>query len=148
MSLSRSGAPVDLRISWTAVVVAFVVGMAVAWVWYSDWGLVGGAWRRLTGVTKEASVRAGKGPFAILTVSIAVTAVALAVAWSVVSGLVGGDPVWPALAVGCTAWLGFSSSTLAQHNGFEQKPARLTVINGAYQLVLFLAMSLVIGLLQ
>ncbi|MDT7749982.1 MAG: hypothetical protein QOD96_3644 [Pseudonocardiales bacterium] len=44
--------------------------------------------------------------------------------------------------------LGFSLTTLVQHNAFEQKPARLTVINSAYQLTLFLGMALAIGLLQ
>jgi len=52
------------------------------------------------------------------------------------------------LAVGFVTWLGFSLTTLAQHNAFEQKPARLTVINNAYQLTLFLGMALAIGLLQ
>jgi hypothetical protein len=139
---------VGLSISWLAVVVAIVVGMAIAWVWYSDWGLVGGVWRKLTGVTKEDSARGGKGPFAILVVSIIVTALALAAAWSVASVFFDSRSAWLALAVGFTAWLGFSLSTLAQHNGFEQKPARLTVINSAYQFVLFLGMGLVIGLLQ
>lgn len=138
----------ELSISWLAVVVAIVVGMAIAWVWYSDWGLVGGTWRKLTGVTKEDSARGGKGPFAILVVSIVVTAVALAIACSIASAFFGSDSVWIALAVGFAGWLGFSLSTLAQHNGFEQKPGRLTVINSAYQLVLFLGMAVTIGLLQ
>lgn len=137
----------DLGISWPAVVVAIVVGMATAWVWYSDWGLAGGVWRRLTGVTREASAAGGKSPFAILLVSIMVTALALAAAWSMASVVVGSRSVWLALAVAFSGWLGFSLSTLAQHNGFEQKPARLTVVNGAYQLVLFLGMGLVIGLI-
>lgn len=50
-------------------------------------------------------------------------------------------------AFGFAAWLTFSASTLLQHNAFELKPARLTVINSSYQLTLFLAMSVVIGLL-
>lgn len=52
------------------------------------------------------------------------------------------------MAVGFTAWLGFSLSTLAQHNGFGQMAARPTVINATYQFALFLDMGLVIGLLQ
>jgi hypothetical protein len=139
---------VGVNIGWPAVVAAIAVGMAIAWVWYSDWGLVGGVWRKLTGVTEEDSVRAGKRPFVILVASIIVTALALAAAHSVVSVFFGSDSIWLALAVGFTAWLGFSASTLAQHNGFEQKPAQLTVINSAYQFVLFLGMGLVIGLLQ
>lgn len=138
----------ELSISWLAVAVAIVVGMAISWVWYSDWGLVGGVWRNLTGVTKEDSARGGKGPFAILVASIIVTALILAAACSIASAFYGSDSPWLALVVGIVAGLGFSLSTLAQHNGFEQKPAQLTVINSAYQLVLFLGMSLVIGLLQ
>lgn len=138
----------ELNISWLAVVVAIVVGMAIAWIWYSDWGLVGGTWRKLTGVTKEDSARGGKGPFVILVASIVVTALALAVTCSIASAFFGGDSVWLALVVGAVAWFGFSLSTLAQHNGFEQKPGRLTAINSAYQLVLFLGMATPIGLLQ
>jgi hypothetical protein len=44
------------------------------------------------------------------------------------------------------AWLAFSATTLLQHNAFELKPPRLTVINSAYQLTLFIAMTLAIGL--
>ena len=138
----------ELSIDGPAVVAAVVVGMAIAWVWYSDWGLVGGVWRKLTGVTKEDSVRGGKRPFVVLIASIVVTALALAAASSIAAGFFGTDSFWVALAVGLVAWFGFSLSTLAQHNGFEQKPGRLTLINSAYQLVLFLGVAVPIGLLQ
>ena len=137
-----------LSISWLAVVVATAVGMAIAWVWYSDWGLVGSAWRQLTGVTKADSARAGKRPFAILVVSLLITAITLTAACSVAFGFFGSDSLWLALAVGVAAWLGLSLSTLAQHNAFELKPAKLTVINSAYQLVLFVGMTIAIGLLH
>ncbi|QWF84737.1 DUF1761 domain-containing protein [Amycolatopsis sp. CA-230715] len=138
----------DLSISWPAVAVAIVAGMAIAWIWYSDWGLVGCSWRKLTGVTKEDSDRSGKRPFVVLVASIVVTALALAAASSIASGFFGTDSFWGAVAVGLVAWLGFSLTTLAQHNGFEQKPVRLTLINSAYQLVLFLGMAVPIGLVR
>ncbi|WP_072736691.1 DUF1761 domain-containing protein [Rhodococcus triatomae] len=135
-----------MSISWLAVVVATVVGMAIAGVWYG-WALVG-VWRELTGVTEEDSKKAGKRPFAVLLVSIFVTAVVLAAACSVAAGFFDRDSLWLDLAVGLAAWLGFSLTTLVQHNAFEQKPTRLTVINTAYQLVLFLGMALAVGLLR
>jgi Protein of unknown function (DUF1761) len=55
--------------------------------------------------------------------------------------------VWLALLVGAAAWLASSATTLLQHNAFELKPPRLTIINSAYQLTLFLALALAIGLL-
>lgn len=138
----------ELSISWPAVVVATAVGMGVAMVWYSDWGLLGTRWRTLTGITKEDDAKVGKRPLAILAVSVIVTAVALAVSCSIASTFFADDSVWLALVVGLVTWLGFSFSTLVQHNAFEQKPALLTVINSAYQLILFLGMTLAIGLLQ
>lgn len=137
-----------LQISWLAVGAAVMVGMVIAWVWYSDWGLVGSTWRGLTGVTKADSVRAGKAPFVVLIAAIIVTALTLAITSSAASVVMGSDSFAVALLVAFLAWLGFSLTTLAQHNGFEQKPKRLTAINSAYQLVLFLGMGLVIGLLE
>ncbi|MDN5726179.1 MAG: DUF1761 domain-containing protein [Propionibacteriales bacterium] len=137
-----------MSISWLAVVAAIVIGLAVAWAWYADWAFFGTAWRKLTGVTMQDSARAGKAPLVVLVASIVATAVALTAACAIVSTAFGVDSVWLDLGVGVVAWLGFSLSTLAQHNGFELKPVRLTMINSAYQLVLFAAMTLVIGLLQ
>ncbi|WP_152360261.1 DUF1761 domain-containing protein [Microlunatus speluncae] len=136
----------ELSFSWLAVVVATAVGMAISGVWYG-WAFVG-VWRKLTGVTQEDSKRAGKTPFAFLLASILVTALALAAGCAVTAGFFGSDPLWLDLAVGLATWLGFSITTLVQHNAFEQKPGRLTMINSAYQLVLFLGMALAIGLLQ
>lgn len=136
----------EMSISLPAVVVATAVGMAVAGVWYG-WAFVG-VWRKLTGVTEEDSKRVGKRPFAVLLPSILVTALVLAASCSAVSGVFGSDALWLDLAVGLATALGFSLTTLAQHNAFEQKPMRLTVINSAYQLVLFSVMSLAVGLLQ
>jgi hypothetical protein len=136
----------ELSISWPAVGVATAVGMAIAGVWYG-WAFVG-IWRALTGVTEDDSKRAGKSPFALLLVSILVTALALATSCAIASGFFASDSLWLDLAVGFATWLGFSLTTLVQHNAFEQKPTHLTVINSAYQLVLFLGMALAIGLLQ
>lgn len=138
----------DVHVSWLAVVVAVMVGMAIAMVWYSDWGLVGGSWRTLTGVTKADSARVGARPMIVLAASIIVTALTLAAACAIASAAFRTDAFWLDLGAGVAVWLGFSLSTLAQHNGFEQKPVRLTAINGAYQFVLFTGMALAIGLIQ
>lgn len=138
----------DMTISWLAVLAATVVGFVIAFVWYSDWGLVGGTWRKLTGVTKGISAGAGKGPMVIFVASLVLTAIGLAATESLAAGFFDADSPWLGAAVGGAAWLAFSVSTLAQHNGFEMKPTRLTVINCAYQLVLFVGMGLTVGLLQ
>ncbi|WP_240192501.1 DUF1761 domain-containing protein [Glycomyces sp. YM15] len=40
-----------------------------------------------------------------------------------------------------------SAISPSNSRSFELKPAKLTILNSAYQLVLFLAMALVIGLM-
>ncbi|MFH8349857.1 DUF1761 domain-containing protein [Streptomyces sp. NPDC018045] len=136
----------ELSVSWLAVLVATAVGMAIAGVWYGKAFV--GVWRGLTGVTVEDSRRVGKSPFVVLLASILVTALVLAGSISVATGFFASDSLWIDLAVGSVLWLGFSLTTLAQHNAFEQKPRQLTVINSAYQLVLVLGMALAVGLLQ
>lgn len=135
-----------MEIGWLGVVLAVVAGMVVAFLWYQK-GPIADAWETLTGVTPERSKPARARNMTQLLIAVILTAVGLALAIAAATEAVGNDSVWIALLVGFVAWLAFSGSTLLQHNAFELKPAKLTIINTGYQLVLFLVMSLVLGLL-
>lgn len=134
-----------MNINWLAVAAATAVGMVIACFWYGKAFL--GVWRELTGVTEADSKRAGKTPMVVLLVCVTGTAIALTAACDVTSTALGHNSIWLNVGVGLVTGLGFSLSTLLQHNAFEQKPTRLTVINSAYQLVLFGGMAMTIGLL-
>ncbi|PVA77467.1 DUF1761 domain-containing protein [Mycobacteroides abscessus] len=133
-----------MELDWLAVVMATVVGMAVAGAWYGK--VFTTLWSTLTGVVAEDSKKASRRNMALLLVANAVTAVGLTVTIEVAWMAAGSDALWLALLVGFAAWLTFSATTLLQHNAFELKPVRLTLLNSAYQLVLFLGMALTIGL--
>lgn len=135
-----------MEINWLGVVLAVVVGMAVAGVWYGTFFVFAIPWWRLTGITPEQSKKASRRNLVQLLIANSVTAVGLAVGIGTVAAATDDDSVWMALLVGLVAWLTFSATTLLQHNAFELKPPTLTIINSSYQLVLFLAMALVIGL--
>ncbi|MFI9557514.1 DUF1761 domain-containing protein [Nonomuraea endophytica] len=135
-----------MEINWLATVLAIVAGMVVAVAWYSKKGF-GIVWWKLTGITPEESKKASKRNMVQLLIANSVTALGLAVGIEIASAATGDDSVGLALLVGLVAWLAFSATTLLQHNAFELKPPKLTLINSSYQLVLFLAMALVIGLL-
>ncbi len=134
-----------MQINWFGVVFAFIAGMIVAFLWYQR-GFIANAWEQLTGVTPELSRPARTRNMIQLLAANGVTALGLSAVISAVTTATGGDSVWLALLVGFAAWLTFSATTLLQHNAFELKPAKLTVINTGYQLALFLTMSAVIGL--
>ncbi|MGJ6122404.1 DUF1761 domain-containing protein [Mycolicibacterium sp. Y3] len=133
-----------MELNWLAVVVAAGVGMGVAGVWYGK--VFTTLWSRLTGVAAADSQKASRRNMAVLLAANGVTAVGLTAGIEVASTAAGNDSLWLALLVGFAAWLTFSFTTLLQHNAFELKPALLTVVNSAYQLVLFLGMALTIGM--
>ncbi|WP_078327169.1 DUF1761 domain-containing protein [Mycobacteroides salmoniphilum] len=133
-----------MQINWLGVTLAFGAGMVVAGVWYGK--LFVDIWRNLTGITPEQSKAASRRNMIQLLIANAVTAVGLAIAVEVASAATEIHSAWLALAVGAIAWLTLSATTLLQHNAFELKPPKLTILNSAYQLALFLAMSLAIGL--
>jgi hypothetical protein len=135
-----------MAVNWLGVFLALIAGMIVAFIWYQK-GFIANAWEKLTGVTPERSKPVRTRNMIQLLIANGVTAIGLTVGISITSEATGNDSVWVALLVGLAAWLAFSATTLVQHNAFEMKPAKLTIINTGYQLALFLAMSLVIGLL-
>ncbi|HEX8762131.1 MAG TPA: DUF1761 domain-containing protein [Candidatus Saccharimonadales bacterium] len=134
-----------IEINWLAVAVATFIGTAIAGIWYQE-AVFGKAWRKATGVTPKQSKQAGNSPMGVLLLVNFVTAVALAILVYISSHFFGNHSVGFALLNGAAAGLALSATTLIVHNGFELKPKKLTFINVAYQLAIFLAMTLVIGL--
>ncbi|WP_205686929.1 DUF1761 domain-containing protein [Chitinophaga rhizosphaerae] len=137
----------DIKVNWLAVVLATVAGMICAKSWYRKTAF-GPVWRKLTGIGEAASQAAGKRPIVITLLANFITAIVLSVLIPAGNLVFGTKNVGLALATGFITWLAFSATTLATHNAFELKPAKLTWINNGYQLVLMLSMSLVIGLME
>jgi hypothetical protein len=135
----------QIEINWLAVAIATFVGTMIAGIWYQE-PVFGKAWRKASGVTPKQSKQAGVAPMVVLLTVNLVTAVALAGLVYISSHFFDNYSVRFALLNGAAAGLMLSATTLIVHNGFELKPKKLTVINAAYQLVIFLAMTLVIGL--
>lgn len=133
-----------MEIDWLGAALAVVAGMVVAGVWFSKIGF-GIVWWKLTGITPEQSKKASRRNMIQLLIANSVTAAGLAVGIEIASAAFDDYSVWLALLVGLLAWLTFSATTLLQHNAFELKAPKLTLINISYQLVLFLVMALVIG---
>lgn len=138
----------EIDFNWLTVLIATIAGMIVAIVWYSDWGLFAKAWEKQTNVTGKMLREAqGIKPMIILLVANFITAVTLTFAISIAAAYFNDDSAWLALAIGLVLSLGLSVTTLLQHNMFEMKSLKLTFINSGYQIALFLAISLVVGIM-
>lgn len=135
----------DIHINWVAVLVAVIVSLILAKTWYAE-SLLGGPWRKLTGVTSVDSRRAGVWPMVITLFSNIATVLTLAALLDMSARLFNGASILLALAVSVVVWLAFSATTLLTHNTFERKPDRLTLINNGYQFMLFVLSGLCISL--
>ena len=137
----------ELSINWLAVITATVASMIVAGVWYQDWAL-GLPWKKITNIDAKKADKAGNTPMMVVLIVNFFTAAVLAVVISIVASYFNTLSLWLALGTGVAIWLAFSATTLLTHNMFEQKPFKLTLINNGYQLVMFVVMAFVIGLMQ
>lgn len=137
----------ELSINWLAVITATVASMIVAGVWYQDWAL-GLPWKKITNIDAKKADKAGNTPMMVVLIVNFFTAAVLAVVIFIVASYFNTSSLWLALGTGVGIWLAFSATTLLTHNMFEQKSFKLTLINNGYQLVMFVVMAFVIGLMQ
>jgi len=128
----------EVHINWVAVIVATVVSMVLAKTWFHE-KTFGPTWRKLTGISRADSKKAGKKPITITLFANILTVVILA-------AMIGNSSLTTALLTGFVTWAAFSATTLITHNAFEQKPGKLTAINTGYQLILFMAVAFILGI--
>lgn len=132
----------NTELNWIAILIANVVGNAIAFVWYNK-KTFGLGWEKITGITK-----AGRPAFIQLMITNFITAIGLNFVLNISKPYHQGSYIGFSLLIGFVLWLAFSAATLIQHNAFEHKAPKLTMINVGYQLVLYLGMALVFGLFE
>ncbi len=136
----------EIEINWLAVGLATVAAMVIGSVWYSR-PVFGKIWQRLAGLSDKQVEQGGWAPI-ILAVPVSfLTAYVLAYLTYISYQFFDVSFLNAALQIAFLAWLGFSATTLAMHNAFEGKRKKLTLLNSFYQLVMFMAAGLIIGLL-
>ncbi|MWB99000.1 DUF1761 domain-containing protein [Agromyces seonyuensis] len=131
------------EINYWAVLVATVSTMIVGSVWYTP-KVFGTRWMQLAKVDPDAQGSA-VGPIVVTVLVSFVSAWVLAgaayIAWSFYSG----SFFWNALFTGVILWAGFTAARFITHDAFEGRPANLTILNIAHELVTVIVMALIIG---
>lgn len=137
----------EIEINWLAVVLATLSTMVVGSVWYSP-KVFGDEWQKLVGLTrKKMTDQSPLRPILITLAVSLVTAYALAHFAYLANQFFNNSFLHDSLATAFWAWLGFTAARFVTHDAFEGRRQRLTLINMAHELVTFLVMGLVIGLL-
>lgn len=118
--------------------------MVVGSVWYAP-KVFGRRWMTLARIDPShtgGAVRAISITVAVSFITAWVLAGAVFVTWTST-----GAPFFiTALIVAVLLWAGFTAARFITHDAFESRPATLTVLNIAHELVTVLVMAIIIGL--
>jgi hypothetical protein len=133
------------HVNWLAVLVAAVVAFVLGGLWYSPL-LFAKAWIRLHKITdeqmKEIQAKGGAGrAYATAFLSNFVVAMVL----SLLLGATAASGLGDALCLAGLCWVGFVGTTGLVNTVFSFRPVALFALDGAYQLVYFLVMGVILG---
>lgn len=131
------------EINWLAVVLATVSSMIVGSIWYAK-PVFGKLWIRLAEMDES---KMGNGVTAIIATVIVsfVTAAVLAGSAAIAQSFYGGNFLLNTVITGVILWAGFTAARFVTHDAFDRRPAQLTVLNCAHELVTIVVMALIIG---
>jgi len=132
-----------IDVNYWAVVVATVSTMVVGSIWYTP-KVFGNYWMRVAKVD-NTSDRGAVGPILTTLIVSFISAWVLAITTQVAWTALDGNYLLMAITTGLMLWAGFTAARFITHDVFEGRPAGLTILNIAHELVTVLVMALIIG---
>lgn len=141
--IPNEGNAVVPEINYIAVVLATLSSMVVGSIWYTP-KVFGTKWMKLARV----EMREGASAFVPIVVTVVVsfiTAWVLAGSTTIAWHFYSGSYLISALVTSILLWAGFTAARFITHDAFEGRPAALTVMNIAHELVTVVIMAVIIG---
>jgi hypothetical protein len=132
------------EVNYWAVIVATLSTLVVGSVWYTP-RVFGNRWMRLAKVDPEAARAAGIWPIVVTVIVSFLTAWVLAGATYISWEFYQGSFFTAAIVTAVLLWIGFTGARIVTHDAFEGRPAALTTLNLAHELVTVLVMAVIIG---
>lgn len=132
-----------IDVNYWAVVLATVSTMIVGSIWYTP-KVFGNYWMRVARVD-NTSDRGAVGPIVTTLIVSFISAWVLAITTQVAWIALDGNYLLMAITTGLMLWAGFTAARFITHDVFEGRPAGLTILNIAHELVTVLVMALIIG---
>jgi hypothetical protein len=128
-----------------AVVLATLSSMVVGSVWYTP-KVFGNYWMKVAKVSPSGDAKDAVKPILITLVVSFVSALVLAGSAAISQHFYGGNFLADTLITAVILWAGFTAARFITHDAFEGRPAGLTILNCAHELVTLVVMGLIIGL--
>jgi len=135
----------NVEVNWLAIVLAALSTMVVGSIWYTP-KVFGNQWEKLARIDPKKRANAPRAIGITLVVSF-ISAYVLAHIVYLSNSFFGHSFLQDALTTAFWVWLAFTAARFITHDAFENRPWKLTLMNVTHELVTFVAMALVIGLL-
>jgi hypothetical protein len=114
-------------------------------IWYTP-KVFGNYWMKAANVTPSGNASDAVRPIILTVVVSFVTAWVLAGAAYIAWQFYGGSFLANSVVTTIILWAGFTAARFVTHDAFDGRPARLTVLNVAHELVTLVIMALLIGI--
>jgi hypothetical protein len=135
----------DVQVNTYGVILAALSSMVVGSVWYAR-PVFGNVWMKLAKVKMDGD-KSKMWMMLLLTFVLALlTAYVLAHVSYLSHQFFGNSFLQDSLSSAFWMWLGFTAARIYTHDLFEGRPSQLTLITASHELVTFIVMGLVIGL--
>ena len=137
-----------VEVNFVAVVLAAISTMVVGSLWYSPSGF-GTLWMKLAKVKPDPKMTPNEmlKLYGGALLASAITAYVLAHVTYMSSEVLGGAYWLSAFSTAFWLWLGFTAARVYVHDGFEGRPLKLTLLTAGHELVTFMVMAAIIGLM-
>jgi len=133
------------EINIVAVLLATVASMLVGWIWYAP-PVVRRYWMKVVGHDEQSIKSASSAPIIVTIVVVNfMTASVLAGAAAIAQNFYGGSFLANTVVSTLILWVGFTAARMVTHDAFDRRPAGITVLNLAHELVTLTVMALIIG---
>jgi len=136
----------DVQVNFWAVLLAMLSSMVIGFIWYSR-KVFGNTWIKLAKVDMSKAQASTFKPIATTVVVSLITAYVLAHVSYLSNQFFQNSFLRDSLNTAFWMWLGFTAARFITHDAFEGRPAKLTLLNIGHELVTFLVMGLIIGLM-
>jgi len=131
-------------INYWAVILATLSSMIVGSIWYTP-KVFGTYWMRVAKITPSGNASDAFGPIIVTLVVSFLTAWVLAGATFIAQDFYGGSFLINSLVTTVILWVGLTASRFITHDAFEGRPAGLTTLNIAHELITLVIMAVLIG---
>lgn len=136
----------NVEINYLAVVLAALSTMVVGSIWYTP-KVFGNAWMKLAGLKRADLEKNGMTPIVITVLVSLLTAYVLAHVAFLSNQYFKHSFLQDSLTTAFWVWLGFNASRIITHDAFEGRRKKLTLLTISHELVTFMVMGLIIGLM-